>query len=1403
MIALAPVLAALVAAASKPAPARALAAPWERPAFSAPAAEVAKAAAALPDPTGKKKPVVEVLLEEGTFTFDDAGRLTYAYRLVYRPLTRDAAESWAEVSRAWSPWHEERPTVRARVVHPDGTEHVLDPSTLSEGAADDSQDVMYFDRRLLRGPIPHVAERTVVEEESVVRETAPIFDRGTVHRWWVGRPTVTRKIRLVISAPEKLPLAWAVRGGLPGTPVERRESGRRTVVFTWTDVPARKALEPSLPPEQATSPHVAFGTGASWQQIAGAYADTVDRQLAGADLAARAREIVGASTDRREVAQKLLDWISGKVRYTGLELGQSAIVPVPPAESLKRGYGDCKDLSLLLTGLLRALGHPAELALVRTEPDDVAEIPGLGEFDHAIVHVPGTPELWIDPTDPDTAAGELPRGDQGRLALLANRGTRKLVRTPDMAAEANRVELDREIVMSESGRARASETRLLRGSRAAEERRAHRRTPAADLAKEDEATAKELFAEAKLVGARRDGLDGAGAVTVRLEADQSRWGVTADSDAEVVVGGSQVFARLPLSLRPKPAAEAGAEHGAPAEATPDDDADDDDGDRDASVDAAADRDGDDGDAEDAAATAKPRTADILAPEAHETVVRYRVVPPPGFTAAPLPEPVRIAVGPASYERSFTLEKDGVVTGVHRFTLSRRRVSAKDAEALEAALAPLGEDGPRVKFERVSEKLLAEGKGRQALDEIRRLVALHPTEARHHAHLAYALLRLGMGEAARKEARRAVELEPSNGWAHRVLANTLEHDLIGRYLQPGCELEGAAAAQRRAVELEKDQPAARAHLAFILEHGNRCQQWAKGAKLDEAAKVLRAIRKELKNREHDGELLEVYLRAERFTDARALAKEMKDSPDRRAALLAATAALDGVPAAVAEAAKLATADRSTALAAAGLPLLRARRYPEAAAILEAAGQGSSSSADLRARAALIARIRRAEAIPYDKADPATLFPRLVRDVLAGAEAGKLSDYVTGGEKSARDTLDGFRNGFEEATRSDKAAGLSAETIADIALSLLEWSKDGDGEAGYRIRYTFTFSPTPLTVYAVPTERGWRVVGETPDFPTLAAFAWKRAESGKLAAARRLLRFAKEDAPRGTDASPAAILAALWTHGDAAGADELRVAAAALAAVRNDADATRAVEQARAKETDPARRRALGWALAASHVEGGRWAAALALAPELSGGEGAAQVFDLQATALVRLGRRAELATLAAARRKAAADDVQPIRWLRRDAAAAGDVDEALRVGAELLATGRADANDWNETAWAALFKDPLAPGALEQARKAVLLTQEKSAGVLHTLAMVHAERGDGAEALQVLAKSIAARSGAEPTSADWLVVARVAESYGLVDEAVAAYGRVKPQKDEILGSHLLAARRLEKLGKKGTVATAKP
>ena len=418
----------------------AAAAPWEAAPFTADPGAVALAAAQV---KGEEGDDAVVLLMEVGYSYDAAGRETYSQRLVYRILTASAHESWSTVEESWEPWHQARPEVRARVITPDGAEHPLDPTTITESSSTRDAPDMFDDGRLLRAPLPATRPGAVVEQQVTVRDTAPFFEGGVVrlHSLDPGMPVL--HARVTLEAPAAMPLRWVLRG-LPGAaPKEEVSQGRRRLTFEARDLQPADDPEPGLPSDVPRAAYVAFSTGSSWADLARRYSEIVDRTIRGADVGAFLRAAAGGpAASQLETINRILARMSDEVRYTGMELGEGGLIPRTPAETLKRRFGDCKDKAVLLTALLRASDIPAYVALLNAGEDDLdveASLPGFGLFNHAIVIVPGTPALWIDPTDPYARAGELPTSDQGRLALVASPTATELMRTPEATAADNRV----------------------------------------------------------------------------------------------------------------------------------------------------------------------------------------------------------------------------------------------------------------------------------------------------------------------------------------------------------------------------------------------------------------------------------------------------------------------------------------------------------------------------------------------------------------------------------------------------------------------------------------------------------------------------------------------------------------------------------------------------------------------------------------------------------------------------------------------------------------------------------------------------------------------------------------------------------------------------------------------------
>jgi tetratricopeptide (TPR) repeat protein len=1325
------------------------AAPWEGEPLEGDPAAIRAAADGLAPPPGVP---VDVLFEEGLYRFDARGALVHVHRVLFRPLTPEAARLAGRVDRPWSPWHQARPEIRARVIGEGGSVERLDPASLVEAAATGGTP---SERRVVGAPLPGLRAGSIVEQVITVRDTAPLFDAGAVYRFGFGGGSPSRRVRLRIEAPAALPLRFAVRG-LDMAPVEAVRDGVRTLVFDRRDLPASPSPEPASPPELPSGPHVAFSVGRSWAEIARAYGDLADARLRGDELRA---QLAAAGVDGRrspeETVARVVAWVRANVRATGVPLSEAPVAPARPADTLSRGAGAAKDVALLVTGLLRAAGLDARLALVATEwHDPPAELPGLGVFDHVLVRVAGKRPIWIEPADRQAAAGRLPVVAQGRLALVAGAGTKELVRTPVSPPAENAAVTVREIHLAELGLGRIVETRELTGALAASEREFRARIPASHRSAFDERYAREVLRGRVFLGAELTGGDDPGApLRVRLEADECAIVETLDQTASVPVSADAVFDALPPFL-----GRAEGERVA-------------------------------------------RRQDVVLALPYRSELRYRIVPAEGLRARPLPPDRDERFGAASFSERFVLEPDGAVTASFRFDTGGRRLAASDSDALARRVRDVVRGGgSRVVFERTSAALLAAGQPAEAIAELRRLQALHPREAMHRLHLAVALVQVGAAGAATEEARRAIALEPQRGWGHRVLGWVLEHDAVGRLHGPGFDRAGALAAYRRAAELDPSHAGGRAALAELLGTAPSGLRHGPGADVAAAADAYRALRDETGSRDHDRGLLAALFAAGRHAEAAALAPEVPAAPERNAILVAATAIVSGTARAEEQAATLGEARRDALEGAAAL-LARHRRHPLASALGFAAARGATNAAELRARAELFAAIRPWEELKDTGDEPTRFVKRLLVTGISSREprrdlAALVATRVP--EGPAREALlAGPALPFDAPHRVGREGGLTPDLLLDLALSQLELVPDGDAATGMRLRVRFRFAPGErgATLYVQKDGGALRLLASGQAWPLLGVEALRLARAGDAAGASRWLAWAREDLPGepGDPASPAGVLAALARPGvplDAAAAER---AAAALVAVADRSGATLPfLKKARAEAREPAARRALAHALLEAARAAGRADDLLAAADDVLEQDPASREgFVAKALALQRLRRPAELERAAEAILAYRPDDPDVLGTLGSSRLLLGDLGGAARAWRRAIDGGRASPLVYNNAAWIELFRDERSPDALDWARRAVDAGPPGEHGSLNTLAAVHAGLGRVAEAREIFLRSL--EGGRVPQGEDWYVFGRIAEALRLEDVARAAYARVEPVLvdgvDDPSGAHHLARRRL--------------
>lgn len=146
-------------------------------------------------------------------------------------------------------------------------------------------------------------------------------------------------------------------------------------------------------------------------------------------------EVTAGSTTEMEKIRRTYAYVQQNIRYVAFENGIAGHQPDRPAEVLRKRYGDCKGMALLLRTLLKAQGFDARMAYTGT--DDIAclptEIPTLASINHAICLLYHQEKVFcLDATHRYLPLEAIPQGIQGREALVED-GTQCRIEALDYA----------------------------------------------------------------------------------------------------------------------------------------------------------------------------------------------------------------------------------------------------------------------------------------------------------------------------------------------------------------------------------------------------------------------------------------------------------------------------------------------------------------------------------------------------------------------------------------------------------------------------------------------------------------------------------------------------------------------------------------------------------------------------------------------------------------------------------------------------------------------------------------------------------------------------------------------------------------------------------------------------------
>ncbi len=1277
---------------------------------------------------------VFVELTEVSITIDEQGDSVETSHDVYRVLSAEPPPMWAQAWAFWRPWTDEAPQLEATVVRPDGTVARLDPETQAD-QPEPRADGLITDARLRIAPLPGLAVGAVVDRRVTTRRRAHLVKGTSVGLALAGEVPEKKRV-LVIDAPASVPLSWRVLNGA-FEPRRHEEKGRVVLTFDLGATAPRDAPPPLAPPSAAAYPVLRVSTVKSWQEVAQAWTARAEAQLDVDAVRPLAREVTKGLEGREAKARALQAWVRKNVRYTGLELEDAAWIPAKTSQVIERKYGDCKDLSLLLVALLRAVDVPADVALVRSggavDADDGT--PGLGLFDHAIVRLPGAPLVWADPTAPLLAFGELTGNLRGRKALVARPDTTALETIEPQGA--SRLDATVEVTFAEQGPARLRRVRESDGLVYAENRALAARSADAYRQALEGFVKEQHRAKLPPLVEASDPL-GTGPFREVLEIADSAQARTSGEVAQAPVGADHLLAPLNGLLE-------------------------------------LDRRG----------LLKDRTVPVALPMRASGRVVNSFRPAPAYRLDELPESAIELVGPVKLALEWRRGAGDVVEAAVSLEQAPGELTADEARRLVDEVLPKIA-GVRVTFDNVVLSAIKKQKYFTAVKEAEALLARAPTPV-SRSLLAYALATATLQEAAEQEAKRAVADAPKDALVRNRATFVLLHNGHGVEFGKGYRRAEALELAAQTLELDPDNEWARRLHALTSLYDETGVFLGRVPGEDKVLAELREYRERTRASELDDELLTLLVRRRAWKELLDECPKLEQTVDRDAAWFAADVVTNGPEAALQRVAKENRAS-SEALGRATMQLMAAREYTALKRLLDAlqkkAGPGKADNPVVR----LITTLKPCDVKPEDPKAPFVSLVSAILDRRLDSEVDRI--FSVRPTPAQRDQTRRLAEGVM-GNLPAKGSHLGAFSCDFLASAVRSETKPlGDQGELVTLSSSIPGLMEPQTYVAKKTPQGWRMVVESDlEVATAGLAQLKKGNAGKAKELfRALTRLRKDtpdrlenDGPDFMDVAPfwAAVVVAQseGRRAVAAGWLEPQLAKGELTEVQTGLLAW-GLEAA--WKTSPEKRAALGKKLQQN--------------PKSPGWKLGRQI---ELRALRDRGAFAQARKIVEDALKKTPDDTEMLGLREHLAADVGDFATARRLAGEQAqnTTGRLAGAHLNNAAWYSIFDRP-DDEAVRQAEQAVGLSA--SASHLNTLAAVYAGAEKWDEATSAFKRQQAAEDLEDEASLDpsyWWVRGRIAEAFGRPAAAAAAYRKMTRAKNGTLDdTYLLMEKRLKALPK---------
>lgn len=275
--------------------------------------------------------------------------------------------------------------------------------------------------------------------------------------YFPGIPVIN--LSYTVTVPDEITIKYVVKNDPKGILQLTTEKKRNSTVYTWT---AQQYSNPDeygdAPNDLYFAPHVIVHI-ASYQTKAGTqpYLNSLDdlykwnvaftkelNKTEDPTLRRISDSLVAGKKTDTEKARAIYRWVQQNIKYVAFENGLEGFRPRQAADVCNKRYGDCKDMSSIITQMLRMVGIKAYYTWIGTRdiPYDYNDVP-LPIVDNHMISAVELDGQWyfFDATNPHARFDMPPYSIQAKEALISlNENEYKVLRVPVMPAEKNWLE---------------------------------------------------------------------------------------------------------------------------------------------------------------------------------------------------------------------------------------------------------------------------------------------------------------------------------------------------------------------------------------------------------------------------------------------------------------------------------------------------------------------------------------------------------------------------------------------------------------------------------------------------------------------------------------------------------------------------------------------------------------------------------------------------------------------------------------------------------------------------------------------------------------------------------------------------------------------------------------------------